>query len=239
MNIFDGGSGEVGGVTDRRSAVGEIRRRLVARMWTVREELASWDPRLSMALALFRLLPPLVGGRLRSRALRLGGVRVGERTVFAGRLRIGGGRAPASRLSFGVDCFVNDDCRFDTTGPIAVGDDVYLGHEVAVITSSHEVGRSDRRAKGFVVAPVTIGKGSWIGARAMILPGVDIGGGVIVAAGAVVTRNVDDDVMVAGIPARVVRQLCDPEAPTVQDPSTGSARPARPGRRRRLMPARQ
>ena len=56
-------------------------------------------------------------------------------------------------------------------------------------------------------APITIGDGCWIGARAIILPGVTLGRRVLVAAGAVVTRDVPDDSLVAGNPARVVRSL--------------------------------
>jgi acetyltransferase-like isoleucine patch superfamily enzyme len=58
-----------------------------------------------------------------------------------------------------------------------------------------------------VEAPVVIGDGTWVGARAMVLPGVTIGRRVVVAAGSVVTRDVPDDVLVAGNPARVVRPL--------------------------------
>jgi tetrahydrodipicolinate N-succinyltransferase len=61
-----------------------------------------------------------------------------------------------------------------------------------------------------VEAPVRIGDGTWLGARAMVLPGVTIGKRVLVAAGAVVTRDVPDDVLVAGNPARVVRSLTYP-----------------------------
>jgi acetyltransferase-like isoleucine patch superfamily enzyme len=183
------------------------RRRMNAKMWTLREELAAWDPRLSTALAVFRLLPPLVGARVRHLLLRFAGVQVGERTVFGGRIRVGGGRSPSSRLAIGADCFINDGCRFDTTGQIVIADDVYLAHDVALITSSHEIGPPARRAQRAIAAPVAIGRGTWIGARAIVLPGVAIGSGVIVAAGAVVTRDVEDNVMVAGVPARVIRHL--------------------------------
>jgi maltose O-acetyltransferase len=193
----------------RRVASGWIARRVTAGMG---EELAAWDPGLSIALAVFRLLPPLVGARLRQQVLRFAGLRVGDRTVFGGRIRIGGGRSPSSRLTIGADCFINDGCRFDTTGSIVLADDVYLAHDVALITSSHEVGPPTRRAHGSVVAPVVIGRGTWIGARAIVLPGVTIGSGVIVAAGAVVTRSIEDNVMVAGVPARIIRRLDEPSS---------------------------
>jgi maltose O-acetyltransferase len=197
----------------RRSDVATSRsvlRRLTAGFWSIREELASWDPRLSLAMAIFRLLPPLVGARVRQQVLRFAGVRVGDRTVFGGRIRVGGGRSPSSRLTIGADCFINDGCRFDTTGSIVIADDVYVAHDVAFITSSHEIGPPTRRAYGSVAAPVAIGRGTWIGARAIVLPGVAVGSGVIVAAGSVVTKSVENDVMVAGVPARVIRRLDEP-----------------------------
>jgi maltose O-acetyltransferase len=172
-----------------------------------REEANSFQPRLSVALTLCRLLPPLTGGRLRRSILRLGGLRIGDRTVFAGGVRIAGGRYPADRLSIGVDCMINDGCRFDTSAAITIGDDVYLGHDVAVITSTHEVGTANRRAHVSISEPITIGDGSWVGTRAVILPGASIGLGCVVAAGAVVTKPVPANTMVGGVPARHLRDL--------------------------------
>ena len=84
---------------------------------------------------------------------------------------------------------------------------MYLGHEVSIITSSHEIGPTERRAYGSVAEPVVIEPGAWIGARATLLPGVTIGKGAIVGAGAVVTRSVEADTLVAGVPARMLRRL--------------------------------
>lgn len=111
------------------------------------------------------------------------------------------------RLRFGDRCFVNCGTVLITVDQITVGDDVAFGHEVLVLDSdSHGVeGRATR------TAPVRIGDGSWLGARSMVLPGVTIGRRVLVSAGSVVTRDVPDDVLVAGNPARVVRQLDYPE----------------------------
>jgi acetyltransferase-like isoleucine patch superfamily enzyme len=86
---------------------------------------------------------------------------------------------------------------------IVVGDDVAFANDAYVMDSdSHGVeGRPHKQA------PIHIGDGCWIGARAIILPGVTLGRRVLVAAGAVVTRDVPDDCLVAGNPARVVRSL--------------------------------
>lgn len=109
-------------------------------------------------------------------------------------------------IRFGDRCFVNTGSTIISVEGIYVGDDVAMANDVYVMDSdSHGVeGRPHKQA------PVTIGDGCWIGARAMILPGVTLGKRVLVAAGAVVTRDVPDDSLVAGNPARVVRSLTYP-----------------------------
>jgi acetyltransferase-like isoleucine patch superfamily enzyme len=127
--------------------------------------------------------------------------------MVGGRIRIAGGLAPASRVSIGADCFINDGCRFDCSAQITIDDGVYLGHDVAVLTSSHELGSPERRAGSFTCAPIHIGRGAWVGARAVILQGVTVGDGAVIAAGAVVARSVPPNVLVGGVPARELRQL--------------------------------
>lgn len=107
------------------------------------------------------------------------------------------------KIRFGDRCFVNTGSTIIAVEEIVVGDDVAFANEVYVMDSdSHGVeGRPHRQA------PIHVGDGCWIGARAMILPGVTLGKRVLVAAGAVVTKDVPDDCLVAGNPARVVREL--------------------------------
>jgi acetyltransferase-like isoleucine patch superfamily enzyme len=110
------------------------------------------------------------------------------------------------RLRIGDRVFVNCGTVMIAVNSITVGDDVALANEVYVMDSnSHGV-----EGRPHVEAPVVIGNGTWVGARAMILPGVTIGERVVVAAGSVVTRDVPDEVLVAGNPARVVRRLAYP-----------------------------
>jgi acetyltransferase-like isoleucine patch superfamily enzyme len=110
------------------------------------------------------------------------------------------------KIRFGDRCFVNVGTTIIAVEEIIVGDDVAFANEVYVMDSdSHGVeGRPHRQA------PIRIGNGCWIGARAMILPGVTLGDRVLVAAGAVVTRDVPADSLVAGNPARVIRALTYP-----------------------------
>ena len=114
------------------------------------------------------------------------------------------------RIRFGDRCFVNSGTVIMSVLEITVGDDVAIANEVYIVdTDSHGV--EGRPVKN---APVRIGSGSWIGARAIILPGVTIGSRCLVAAGAVVSRDVPDDTLVAGNPAKVVRELVYPEGVT-------------------------
>jgi acetyltransferase-like isoleucine patch superfamily enzyme len=84
---------------------------------------------------------------------------------------------------------------------VAVGPGVYF------ITGTHRIGSHTQRAGPVIAAPIRVGDGVWIGARAILLPGVTVGAGAIVAAGAVVTRDVPADTLVAGVPAQVKRSL--------------------------------
>jgi maltose O-acetyltransferase len=111
------------------------------------------------------------------------------------------------RIRIGDRVFVNSGTVVFSVVEVTIGDDVALANEAYVMDSdSHGLeGRPAREAA------VRIGDGSWIGARAILLPGVTIGTRCVVAAGAVVSRDVPDDTLVAGNPARVVRDLVYPD----------------------------
>lgn len=76
-----------------------------------------------------------------------------------------------------------------------------------ILTNGHHISNSGRRAGELQAKPVKIGKDAWLSTRCTILPGVEIGEGAIVAAGAVVTKSVPPNVMVGGVPARIIREL--------------------------------
>jgi maltose O-acetyltransferase len=173
----------------------------------IRRVTGDLEPRLSLALALNGALPPYSLNAVRLRVLRLGGLRIGEGAGIGGRIWVAGGQRPASRLVIGRRCFLNDGCRFDVSAPITIGDDAHLGHEVAVLTATHDMGERVRRAGRVRGDPVVIGEGAWIGARATVLGGVTIGAGSIVAAGAVVTKSVPPSTVVGGVPAKAITAL--------------------------------
>jgi acetyltransferase-like isoleucine patch superfamily enzyme len=109
------------------------------------------------------------------------------------------------RIRIGNGVLINNAIVYSELS-ITIGDDVALANEAYVMdTPSHGMEGRNPEPK-----PVVIGNGTWVGARAIVLPGVTIGSRVMVGAGAVVTRDVPDDVLVAGNPARVVRPLTNP-----------------------------
>lgn len=90
---------------------------------------------------------------------------------------------------------------------IVIGDHCDISPDVMLHCGSHEIGSHQRRAGRGVSFPIRIGDGTWIGARATFLAGASVGSGCIVAAGSVVRGKFGDDVMIAGVPARIVREL--------------------------------
>lgn len=139
---------------------------------------------------------------LRRILLRLLGIQLGAGTIIRG-----GGYLYGGGLVSGARCQVNRGCYFDFTSSIILGDDVVVGHGVTFITAEHEIADPTCRAGSVFGRPIVVGNGVWIGAKATILPNIVIGSGAIVAAGAVVTKDVLPNVIVAGIPAKVIREL--------------------------------
>jgi acetyltransferase-like isoleucine patch superfamily enzyme len=109
-------------------------------------------------------------------------------------------------IRIGRNVFVNQGCRFNDIGGIEIGDDVMIGPAVSLISSGHPVDPEERR-RGVTAAPIRIGRNVWIGASALVLQGVTIGEDAVVAAGAVVTRDVPARTLVAGVPAVVLREI--------------------------------
>ncbi|GAB2575815.1 sugar O-acetyltransferase [Kribbella endophytica] len=109
-------------------------------------------------------------------------------------------------IRLGRNVFVNQGCRFNDIGGIEIGDEVMFGPDVSLISSGHPVAPAERR-RGITAAPIRIGRNVWIGASAMILPGVTIGDDSVIGAGAVVTHDVPAGTLAVGSPARVVRSI--------------------------------
>ena len=108
-------------------------------------------------------------------------------------------------IMIGRNVFVNHACTFMDRGGITLEDEVLIGPKVNLITTNHPLPPSERRAT--ISHPILIRKKAWIGAAATIMPGVTIGENSVVAAGAVVTRDVPANTVVGGVPAKVLKKL--------------------------------
>jgi maltose O-acetyltransferase len=104
-------------------------------------------------------------------------------------------------FTIGRNSVVGHDCRLDNRGGIVIGDNVSISAQVAILTGDHDVQTRDFAGRE---RPVRIGDYAFIGTRALLLPGVTVGKGAVVAAGAVVARDVAPYTIVAGNPAKQV-----------------------------------
>ncbi len=108
-------------------------------------------------------------------------------------------------IKIGKHVFINHACSFLDMGGIVLGDHVLIGPKVNLITENHPSDPANRRA--LICKPIVIKRPAWIGAAAIILPGVTIGENAIVAAGAVVSKDVPADTLVGGVPAKFIKTL--------------------------------
>ncbi len=108
-------------------------------------------------------------------------------------------------ITVGKRVFINEGCCFQDQGGIEIGDDCLIGQQVVIATLNHDL--NPARRKDMFPKPVKIGKNVWVGAHATILPGVTIGDCAVIAAGAVVTKDVAPNTVVAGVPARKVKDI--------------------------------
>ena len=111
----------------------------------------------------------------------------------------------AEFVTVGKNVYVNHACSMLTLGTITIEDDVLIGPKANLLSEGHPLEPNNRKA--MIVKPIVIKRNAWIGAAATILPGVTVGENSIVAAGAVVNKDVPDNTVVAGIPAKVIKNI--------------------------------
>lgn len=108
-------------------------------------------------------------------------------------------------IHLGCDVFINAGCKFQDQGGIYLGDRVLVGQNVVLATLNH--GMDPARRGDLEPAPIRVGNDVWIGANATVLPGVTVGDGAVIAAGAVVTRDVPPMTVVGGVPAKIIKHI--------------------------------
>lgn len=167
---------------------------------------------LVLYYVLYKILPPSIGGRvLFGNKIRKWLVermldRCGEGLVVEPGAYLGNGRG----ISIGSNSGIGQNAYLQS--PLTLGDYVMMGPDVRIQTRSHKFDRCDipmAMQGNDTPDGVVIGSDVWIGARSLILPGVKIGNGVIIAAGAVVTKNIPDYSICGGVPAKILRKRND------------------------------
>ena len=108
-------------------------------------------------------------------------------------------------IKIGKNVFINACCKFQDQGGITIGNGVLIGHNVTLATLNHD--ERPQYRQNIFPKPIKIGDNVWIGSNATILAGVTVGKGAIIGANAVVTKDVPENSIVTGIPAKVIRKV--------------------------------
>jgi maltose O-acetyltransferase len=152
---------------------------------------------------IFSLLPDTRLYAFKASLLRLRGFKIGKNVRVVSSVKI-----KTKYLSV-------DDNTFIGHGTMIAGGDamveieknVDIGPNCIIITGSHEIGDSTHRAGKGMTLPITIGSGTWVGTHSTILGGIRIGRGCVIGAGSLVRDNIEDNYLVAGVPAKVIHKL--------------------------------
>ncbi|PVW02151.1 acetyltransferase [Microbacterium sp. Gd 4-13] len=155
-----------------------------------------WNLRVNILAA-----SPLIHGHVRERLLRSGGVNPNGTSIRPGVY------FASDLVTFGSGGLVERHVTFENREHVSIGSRVYIGPECYIGTSSHEVAGPQQRAGAYKGAGVKIEDGCWIGARAVVLPGITISRGCVIAAGSVVTRTTEPNGLYAGVPATRKKDL--------------------------------
>jgi acetyltransferase-like isoleucine patch superfamily enzyme len=119
-------------------------------------------------------------------------------------------------IEIGDDVYVASGCWLGGGGGLLLDDEVVIGPYSVIATGSHKFKDNSVRFGGATYAEVRIGKGTWLAAHVVVTSGVKIGRGNLVGANAAVTKDTPDNVFVAGVPAKVIRERKDPRSVTEQ-----------------------
>lgn len=164
--------------------------------------------RLWLVNVLCGLLPTFWSAWIRANLYRRIGFSLGRRVAIMGNLRLTGTSSSFyDHLVVGAGAEIAAGVTINLDALVTLGDNVSLGPGVSIYTASHRIGPGSRRMGKPDALPVMVEKGAWVRLGAVIVPGVTIGHGSIVAAGAVVLRDVPPNTYAEGNPAKVIRKL--------------------------------
>ena len=129
------------------------------------------------------------------------GFSIGENTKVVGPIEVTG------TLVVGKNCWVGKNFKVNGNGTVTIGDNCDIAPEVTFQTGGHKIGDFQRRAGEGCVFHQSVGDGTWIGGRVTILNETKIGKSCVIAGCACVTKDVEDNSLVGGVPAKVIRKL--------------------------------
>lgn len=130
-----------------------------------------------------------------------GNINIGINSKIVGPIYIYGS------LCVGDDTWVGHDFRVEGNGNVIIGNRCDVAPLVTCFTGGHLIGDHERRAGEGITKEIEIGDGCWVGGQSVLLQGVKICDGVVIAAGSVVTKNIDEDFLVGGVPAKIIRNM--------------------------------
>ena len=198
-------------MTQIASAPNQMKSQSRWRKWITREIVSLADqsqPRLWFWASWARLLPNFKLASVRAQFYRLAGCRIAPGVALLGRLTLIGQGKVAERLSIGGGSIIAPFVTFGLDAEISLGCNVSISPNAILYTGTHALGFGSRRMNPTISPkPIVIGDGVWVGMNALILPGVTLGQGCVVSAGAVVSQDVPPNMLVAGNPATVQQTL--------------------------------
>jgi maltose O-acetyltransferase len=170
---------------------------------------ANMHVKFRIANLLAGLLPDFGSGAIRAHLYRFVGLNIKDGVFIMGNIRLVSGlKGFYSKLSIGAESVIGDHVTINVDHEVRFGERVTISPYALIYTGTHQLGPgSMRRMPEVIGRPVVVEDGCWVGLGAIILPGVTIGHGSVVAAGAVVSTDIPPDSYVEGNPAVVVRQL--------------------------------
>lgn len=140
---------------------------------------------------------------LKRKLLTWAGVKIGNNSKVVGPIEFGN----VISIEIGTECWIGKGICFEGNGKVVIGNNVDIAPYVCLETGGHLIGENKRRAGKGVVNKIIIGDGCWIGCRSTVINTVEICSGSVIAAGSLVNHNVPDNVLVAGVPAKLKKKL--------------------------------